>query len=88
MTLFFGMKLLVKTGLQYGPIPGLGAGIEFVEAGYKLYNGDYFGCAMSTVFGALDLYTAGCSTAFTNAAKDGGKTAAKEVVKESAKSAN
>ena len=82
-----GMKIVVKTGLGFVPIPGLGAGVEFAEAGYALYNGDYFGCGMSLAFVALVLYTAGCSTVFKNAAKEGGKTAAEEVVKESAKSA-
>ena len=63
-----GMKIVVKTGLGFVPIPGLGAGVEFVEAGHPLYNGDYLGCGVSLAFGALDLYTAGCSTVFKNAA--------------------
>ena len=67
--------------------PGLGASVDFAEAGYEYRKGNRFGCMMSLGFGVLDIVTAGISSFAKNAAKEGGKTAAKEVVKESAKSA-
>lgn len=72
--------VLAKT-VANNAVPGLGAAVDFVQAGYDLRQGDIAGAAINTVTGVADLYSFGLFSSVKEAMKEGAKESTKEGAK-------